>query len=273
MIARDEYIFLQSFLREQIGFELADSREDLVINRLDPVAGSLGLEGAGDLLRRLRATRDRSLRDAVIDGMANNETYFFRANRLYDTLRRVVIPALKDARADTRRLRIWCAACSTGQEPYSIAMTLADHFPEFAGWWIDILATDVSDRALEQARAGRYNQFEVQRGLPIQTLLKHFQKIEDRWHIAEQHRRAVRFQKHNLLDPIADLGGPFDVILVRNVLIYFDSVTKTSIFSRLRQAIAADGYLVLGESETILGLTDRFRIPDIETDHYVPVTP
>jgi chemotaxis protein methyltransferase CheR len=270
MIAHDEYAYLQAFLRERVGNELADGRDDLVLNRLGPLAATLGLDSVSALLARLRADHDRTLQDAIVDAMANNETYFFRAPRVFESLRRVIVPALKSARAGTRRLRIWSAACSTGQEPYSIAMTLADQFPNLADWWIDILATDVSERALEHARRGSYSQFEVQRGLPIQSLLKHFQMVDERWQISHASRRPIQFRKHNLLDPLAELGGPFDLILVRNVLIYFDNAAKTTIFARLRDAIAADGYLILGESETILGLTDQFRRPDGDADYYVP---
>ena len=144
MISRDEYVFLQRFLREQMGHELADGRGDLVSHRLGPIAATWGIEDEGELVRRLRTTSDRALRDAVIEAMANNETYFFRATRVYESLRHVMIPALKSARSITRHLRIWSAACATGQEPFSIAMTLADHFPELADWWIEIVATDIS---------------------------------------------------------------------------------------------------------------------------------
>jgi chemotaxis protein methyltransferase CheR len=271
MIAPEDYRFLQDFLRREMGNQLAADREDLVTNRLGPIAASYGLEGVPALLKRLRDSPDQAMRQSVIEAMATRETYFFRSTRLFDSLRQTVIPSLLVARAGARRLRIWCAACSTGQEPYSIAMTLADHFPQLAGWQVEILGTDIAETLLERARGGTYSQFDVQRGLPVQLLLRHFAKTGEGWQIAEALRGAVEFRRFNLLDSFSTLGGPFDVIFVRNVLIYFDGAAKTAIFERLRQCIAADGYLALGESETIIGLTEHFVIPDGHGDFYRPL--
>ena len=270
MISQDDYRFLQDFLRRQMGNELAPDREDLVNNRLGPVAASYGLEHAATLIQRLRDTPDRKLCQAVVDAMATQETYFFRSTRLFDNFRTIVMPSLLATRSATRRLRIWCAACSTGQEAYSIAMTLADHFPQLAAWQVELVATDISDSALERARGGSFSQFEVQRGLPVQLLLKHFKKIDDRWHIADSLRRAVTFRRFNLLDNFLAVGDPFDIIFVRNILIYFDNSAKTAIFEKLRRHIAHDGYLALGESETILGLTPHFAISHGQSDFYRP---
>ena len=270
-ISRQDYLYLRELLREQIGHNLTDGKEYLVEGRLGPIAASYDLAGVAELLGRLRLTGDRAIRETIVEAMTINETYFFRGPNMFDNFRRTIVPDLIRTRADTRRLRIWCAACSTGQEPYSIAMTLADHFPELDTWRVDLLATDFSVQTLDRARQGVYNQFEVQRGLPIQSLLKHFTKVGDHWRISDDLRRRVRFDKFNLLDVFFGLGGPFDIILIRNVLIYVEPATASSVFSKLRGAITHDGYLVLGESETILGLTDQFAIPDGAVYFYRPV--
>jgi chemotaxis protein methyltransferase CheR len=265
-----EFLFLRNFLRAQMGYELGPDKRYLVENRLAQVAATFGHAGVAELIRQLRASDDRLMRTAVIDAMAINETYFFRAIRLFETLRRRIIPTLQVARGISRCLRIWCAGCATGQEPYSIAMTIAEHFPELKYWSVQILATDISDMALDRGRQGTYNQFEIQRGLPVQIMLKYFNKVGDQWQVGEEMRRAVQFRKFNLLDPFAIVGGPFDIIMIRNVLIYFDRSMLGVMFDKLRQTIANDGYLILGESETIVGLTDKFTIPNGESDYYAP---
>lgn len=264
------YAFVRGFLREQIGYELGDGKEYLVENRLAPIAAAFDLVSVSQLIARLQHSSDRRIRQAVIEAMTINETSFFRARRSFDALVKVMIPSLIQARAGVRRLRLWCAACSTGQEAYSIAFSLADHFPQLESWHIDVIATDVSERALEQARQGFYNHFEVQRGLPIQSLLKHFTKHGDRWQVSEKLRRRIEFRNHNLLDSFLPLSPPLDIIFLRNALIYFDNSSKAGLFARLRQAIARDGYLVLGEAESVLGLTDRFIIPAGGTDYFLP---
>ena len=270
-ISRQDYLYLRDLLREQIGYNLTDGKEYLIDGRLGPIAASFELGSVTELLERLRRTGDRSVRQAIVEAMTINETYFFRATRMFESFSRVMLPELIRTRADTRRVRIWCAACSTGQEPYSIAMTLADHFPELDDWRVDLLATDIAEQALERARQGVYNQFEVQRGLPIQSLLNHFTKVGDHWKISDALRRRVRFDKFNLMDTFFGLGGPFDVIFIRNVLIYVEPATASSVFAKLNGAIARDGYLVLGESETILGHTSKFALPDSEGSFYRPV--
>lgn len=261
-ISAADYQFLGGFLREQIGYELGGGKEYLVESRLQPIAASFGLDQIGTLVERLRLPGERALRDAVIEAMVTHETTFFRTGRTFENFRSVIVPALRAARSATRQLRIWCAGCATGQEPYSVAMTLSDHFADLSNWRVDILATDVSDRILEQARAGVYNQFEVQRGLSVQSLLKHFRQVGGQWQIADEIRRRVGFRKFNLLDSFHAIDSPYDVIFLCNVLIYFDSASKNSVFTKLRQTIAPDGYLVLGESETVLGLTDQFRMSE-----------
>jgi chemotaxis protein methyltransferase CheR len=268
--ARQDYEFVRDLLRSEIGYDLGNDREYLVQNRLAPIAASFELADVTQLIGRLRNGSDRRLREAVVEAMTINETSFFRGGqRLFDTLARSMVPALHMARAAQRRLRIWCGACSTGQEPYSIAMTLAEQCPQLRDWRIEIVATDVSERALDQARRGAYNQFEVQRGLPVQTLLRHFTKNGEHWHISDDLRCRVEFRRHNLLDSFLFLAPPFDIVFLRNVLIYFDAATKPELFVRLRQAMAADGYLVMGETESVVGLTDQF-VPADERDWFRP---
>ena len=203
--------------------------------------------------------------------MTINETSFFRGGqRLFDNLARVAIPALQRARSTQRRLRIWSGACATGQEPYSILITLLEQCPQLADWKIEIIATDISSRALDQARSGVYNQFEIQRGLPVQLMLKYFTQTGDHWQISDTLRRRIDFRRHNLLDSFLHLAPPLDIVFLRNVLIYFEPSTKIEVFQRLRQSMTPDGILVLGETESTLGITTDFQLNDACRDFYQP---
>jgi chemotaxis protein methyltransferase CheR len=190
--------------------------------------------------------------------MTTNETFFFRDKIPFDHLRETILPALIAARAKEKRLRIWCAAASSGQEPYSIAMLLRGFAARLRGWRVDLLATDLSSDVIERARCGVYSQFEVQRGLPIQLLLRHFSQIGDQWQIGPELREMVQFRTLNLLNDFSPLGT-FDVVFCRNVLIYFDLPTKTAVLERIARQTSADGYLTLGAAETVVGLTDAFK--------------
>jgi chemotaxis protein methyltransferase CheR len=194
----------------------------------------------------------------VVEAMTTNETFFFRGKVPFDHLRETMIPAMLQARAARRSLRIWCAAGSTGQEPYSIAMCLKEYGAALAGWRTEIIATDLSNEVLEKSRAGLYSQFEVQRGLPIQLLVKYFKQVGELWQINADIRAMVQHRQLNLLQDFAHLGT-FDVIFCRNVLIYFDQDTKVGVFTRLAKQMEADGYLALGAAETVVGLTDVFK--------------
>ena len=263
VLSAPDYEFVRTLLRKEIGFDLGVDRQYLVVNRLTPIAAMFDCREIGDLIGRVRQSQERRLIEAVAEGMTINETSFFRGGqKLFDNLARVVIPALQQARSSQRRLRIWSGACATGQEPYSILITLLEQCPQLRDWNIEIVATDISERALEQARSGIFNQFEVQRGLPIQLLLKYFTKTGDHWQIAETLRRRVTFHRHNLLDSFLRLAPPLDIVFLRNVLIYFELPTKTELFQRLRQCLARDGILVLGETESTLGITTDFRLND-----------
>jgi chemotaxis protein methyltransferase CheR len=190
--------------------------------------------------------------------MTTNETFFFRDKIPFDHLREAVLPALVQARAARRSLRIWCAASSTGQEPYSIAMCLKEASHLFAGWRTEIVATDLSQEVLEKARAGIYSQFEVQRGLPIQMLVKHFTQNGELWQLDSEIRGMVQHRQLNLLQDFSHLGT-FDIVFCRNVLIYFDQPTKTNIFERIARMLEPDGVLALGAAESVVGITNAFK--------------
>jgi chemotaxis protein methyltransferase CheR len=194
----------------------------------------------------------------VVEAMTTNESFFYRDKIPFDHFRDTIMPGLLAARARERRLRIWCAAASTGQEPYSLAMCLKEMKDKLAGWRVEILGTDLSTEVLEKAKAGVYSQFEVQRGLPIQMLVKHFSQVGDTWHISPEIRAMVQYRPLNLLSDFAHLGS-FDVVFCRNVLIYFDQETKIGVLNRIARLLDPDGFLVLGAAETVVGLTDAFK--------------
>ncbi len=252
-----DYEFLRRLLKERSGLDLSADKQYLVESRLIPLARRVGLSGIPDLVQMLKG-RAESLITDVVEAMTTNETFFFRDKIPFDHLRETCLPALLQSRANRKSIRIWSAACSTGQEPYSIAMCLKEASALLAGWRIEIVATDLSQEVLEKSRAGIYSQFEVQRGLPIQLLVKHFTQIGELWQINADMRAMVLHRQLNLLQDISHLGK-FDVIFCRNVLIYFDQETKASIFERLLKVIEPDGMLMLGAAESVVGVTDAFR--------------
>jgi chemotaxis protein methyltransferase CheR len=241
---------------------LTADKQYLVESRLLPVARKSGLAGLSDLVQRLKGPNAQALSVEVVEAMMTNESFFFRDKLPFEHFRETIVPALLAARANQRRIRVWCAATSTGQEPYSLAMCLKEMAPQVAGWRFDIIATDLSTEVLEKAKAGIYSQFEVQRGLPIQLLIKYFTQIGETWQIAADIRAMVQFRPFNLLNDFAPLGT-FDVVFCRNVLIYFDQQTKVGVLDRISRAVELDGYLALGAAETVVGLTDSFKpVPD-----------
>jgi chemotaxis protein methyltransferase CheR len=257
-----DYDFLRQYLKARSGLMLSADKQYLVESRLLPVARKAGLANLAELVAALKLAQDPALMTTVVEAMTTNESFFFRDKMPFEHFRSTIMPALLAARRSSRSIRIWCAAAATGQEPYSLAMCLKELEPEVAGWRIELLATDLSGEVLEKARSGLYTQFEVQRGLPIQLLIKHFAQFGELWQIAPELRAMVRYRQLNLLADFSQLGS-FDLIFCRNVLIYFDQETKTDVLNRLARVIAGDGYLVLGAAETVVGLTDRFKmIPD-----------
>jgi chemotaxis protein methyltransferase CheR len=235
-----------------------------------PVARKHGLAGLGELVGKLKATAAAApLTVEVVEAMTTNESFFFRDKIPFEHFRAVIMPALLAARAREKRIRIWCTAAATGQEPYSLAMSLKGMGPALAGWRVEIVATDLSNEVLDKAKAGIYSQFEVQRGLPIQSLVKFFTQVGEAWQIAEEIRAMVKFRPLNLLNDFSPLGT-FDLVFCRNVLIYFRQDTKIGVLNRLVRQMPSDGFLILGAAETVLGLTDAFKPMADQRGIYVP---
>ncbi|HEX7789122.1 MAG TPA: protein-glutamate O-methyltransferase CheR [Afipia sp.] len=261
-----DYDYLRKLLKDRSGLVLSSDKQYLIESRLLPLARKAGLSGIGELVQKIRNGSEATIID-VVEAMTTNETFFFRDKIPFEHVRETVLPDLLKIRANRRSLRIWCAAASTGQEPYSLAMILKEALP--AGWRAEIVATDLSLEVLEKAKAGIYSQFEVQRGLPIQLLVKHFKQMGDIWQLNPDIRAMVQYRPINLLQDFSHLGK-FDLIFCRNVLIYFDQATKIDIFNRMQKVNESDGYLFLGAAETVVGLTDAYRSrPDLR-GVYVP---
>jgi chemotaxis protein methyltransferase CheR len=252
-----DYEFLRKFLKERSGLDLSADKQYLVESRLVPLARKAGLPGIDELVQQIK-NGSAAMASDVVEAMTTNETFFFRDKVPFDHLREMIIPELLQARASKRSLRIWCAAASTGQEPYSIAMCLKEMGAALAGWRIEIIGTDISQQVLEKSKSGIYSQFEVQRGLPIQLLVKYFKQIGEMWQINADIRSMIQYRPLNLLQDFSSMGK-FDLIFCRNVLIYFDQEMKTSIFNRLGKTLESDGFLALGAAETVVGLTDAFK--------------
>ena len=264
-----DYEFIGALLKRRSGLVLAPGKDYLLESRLMPIVRERGLETLGDLVSELRNPTSEALQSEVTEAMTTNESFFFRDNTPFDLFREELLPTLLETRASRRTLRIWCAACSTGQEPYSLSIILKEMADKLVGWRIEIVATDLSSEVLEKAKAGMYSQFEVQRGMPIQLLVKYFTQVGEMWNIDAAIRAMVDYRKLNLLEDFSQLGT-FDIVFCRNVLIYFDQPTKRSVLSGVASRIAPDGYLLLGAAETVLGITDDFKPVPTKKGLYVP---
>ena len=252
-----DYEYLRKILKERSGLDLSADKQYLVESRLVPLARKAGLSGIPELVAKMKGGADRLTSD-VVEAMTTNETFFFRDKIPFEHLRDTILPGLMQARASRKLVRIWSAASSTGQEPYSIAMCLKEKAAQLAGWRFEIIATDLSQEVLEKSKAGIYSQFEVQRGLPIQLLVKYFTQTGELWQINADIRGMVQHRPLNLLQDFSHLGT-FDVIFCRNVLIYFDQETKAGIFERLARVIEPDGVLALGAAESVVGISEAFK--------------
>ncbi|ADG67742.1 Protein-glutamate O-methyltransferase [Planctopirus limnophila DSM 3776] len=269
-IDSNDYDFLSALVARRSGLALGSGKEYLLEARLIPIANSLGMPSLVELVRHLRVRRDENLEATITEAMTTNETLFFRDKTPFDELKEQILPELITNRQTSRRLRIWSAAASTGQEAYSLLMTIRESFPQLSSWRIEVIGTDISQQALSKARQGTYSQFEVQRGLPIQLLVKYFQQVPEGWQISQELRNAVTFKPLNLLENLSSLGE-FDIIFCRNVLIYFEQANKTTILDRMERQLRPDGYLVLGAAETVLGVTNRFqRVRSCKSAVYAP---
>lgn len=251
---------IADLLEARTGQHLTESRRWRVGSALAGLFRTHGISNVDQLVCLLAAPPPDcpDLAQDVVEALLNNETYFFRDKPTFDQLPAEILPELAKRRRDVRRLSIWSAGCSTGQEVYSLAMLFAEQADRWQGWTIDILGTDVSHRAVEAARSGTYSPFEVQRGLGVTQMLRHFDETARGWQVRPDVRAMVRFQHHNLLGSAHPGRIPFDLVLCRNVLLYFDRPTRAGAFARLASAVMPDGFLMLGAGETVVGQTDRF---------------
>jgi len=247
---------LAGLLEARTGQQLTMNRRWRIETALSALLRERGIATLDELITILVMGREPGLSQQVVEALLNNETYFFRDRTPFDTLARHAIPELAKMRDKSRRIRIWSAGCSTGQEVYSIAMLFAEEPEKWHGWTIDILGSDVSTACIDRARGGVYSQFEVQRGLGINQMIRWFEETGDGWRAIEPLRKPVRFQVHNLLEPAPHPGG-FDVVLCRNVLLYLNPEKKALAFERLAGSMAEDGWLMLGAGETVIGNTNK----------------
>ena len=264
-----DFDYLRKLLRERSGLVLSAEKQYLAESRLVPVARRHAIATLGELVGKIKANEMSPLAMEVVKAMTTNETFFFRDKVPFDHIRETILPALITARAREKRIRIWCTAASTGQEPYSIAMILREFNAQLAGYRTEIIATNISGEVLARAKAGIYSQFEVQRGLPIQQLVKYFSQVGETWQIAPEIRAMVQFRPLNLLKDFSALGT-FDLVFCRNVLIYFDQDTKIQVLNRIVRQMPETGFLALGAAETVVGLTDAFKPMPDRRGLYVP---
>jgi chemotaxis protein methyltransferase CheR len=267
---------IADLLAARTGQHLTESRRWRVNSALAGIFREHGISNVDQLVCLLASPRtgpeSPDLSQDVVEALLNNETYFFRDKPTFDQLPQEIIPELARRRLDSKRLSIWSAGCSTGQEVYSLAMLFAEQKDRWHGWTIELLGTDVSHRAINAARSGLYSQFEVQRGLGVTQMLRHFDETANGWQIGEDQRRIVQFRQHNLLGPHPG-RQPFDLVLCRNVLLYFERETRSAAFDRLANAVAPDGFLMLGAGETVIGQTDRFSSSPQRASFFEPLAP
>ncbi|WP_431860347.1 CheR family methyltransferase [Azospirillum sp.] len=257
----EDFDMFATMLKQRSGLVLTKDKAYLLESRLMPVARKWNMKGLDELASTVRTRKDEALLRDITEAMTTNESSFFRDQKPFDQFKQIVLPRLLETRAAKRSIRIWSAACSSGQEAYSLAMMLNEDAAKVAGWRIEIVGTDISAEMVERSKSGIYTQFEVQRGLPIQMLVKHFKQQGDKWQIGPNLRQMVSFREWNLLGDLGGLGQ-FDVVFCRNVLIYFDQPTKTKVLEAIARQMPPDGVLYLGGAETVLGITDRFKPVD-----------
>ncbi len=265
----DDFNYLRTLLHQRSGLVVTPDKSYLLESRLMPVARKWQVKSLDELVQLARSRRQEALLNDITEAMTTNESSFFRDTKPFELFKSVVLPELLQARAAKRTIRIWSAACSSGQEPYSLAMLLHEEAAKWRGWKIDIVGTDLSSEMIDRCRSGIYTQFEIQRGLPITHLVKYFKQVGDKWHINDELKRMVTWRTFNLLDNLSSLGQ-FDVVFCRNVLIYFDQANKAKVLNSIRNVMPPDGYLFLGGAETVLGVSDRFRPVDGRRGLYEP---
>jgi chemotaxis protein methyltransferase CheR len=255
-LTAQEFAFISGLVRRDASIVLEAGKEYLVEARLLPLARKAGISTVSEYVSRAKTRPEPEIHQQIVDALTTNETSFFRDGEPFTALANQVLPELLRTRSSTRSLKVWSAACSSGQEPYSLAMVLQDALP--IGWNCEILATDISAEMLARAEAGTYTQLEVNRGLPAPLLVRHFERVGAHWKVSASLRNNVTFKRLNLAAPLPPMG-PFDVIFVRNVLIYFDVETKRSVLQQVSNLLRSDGWLFLGSAETTIGIDDRFE--------------
>lgn len=264
----NDLIYLRDLILTRSAIVLEPEKDYLLQSRLEPVAKEAGLKSLGELAQTLRTTPSGPLHEKVVEALTTNETSFFRDVSPFEAFKETVLPDIMKKRAANRRLSIWCGASSSGQEPYTVAMIIREHFPELATWDVKFVATDISTQMLEKCREGKYSQLEVNRGVPAHLLMKYFDKKGMSWRIKEELRNMIEFQQLNLAGKWP-LMPKVDIVWLRNVLIYFDVEMKKEIFQKVREIMQPDGYLFLGGAETTMNLDDHFeRIPIHATSCY-----
>jgi chemotaxis protein methyltransferase CheR len=253
----DEFNYVSTLLKGRSGLVLSTDKAYLLESRLMPVARSNDFQSVEELINKMRMTKDEKLIVSVTEAMTTNESFFFRDQKPFDLFRDELLPEMMEKRAGQKRIKIWSAAASSGQECYTLSILIKEAGAKLAGWNTSIIGTDISHDILDKARNGIYSQFEVQRGMPIQLLVKYFDKLDDQWQIKKEIRDSVTFKYYNLLDSLRSLGS-FDIVFCRNVLIYFDPETKTKVLKEIASIMPPDGLLILGGAETVLGISDLF---------------
>lgn len=258
-ISDGDFDYVRKLVRERAAIVLEDGKQYLVESRLSALARKEGIATVQEVIARLRAAPSGPLQRLVVESMTTNESSFFRDVKPYAALRQTVIPELMRLRASERSLQIWSCACSTGQEPYSIAMLLKEHFPTLAAWKVRIAATDLSNEMVARARTGVFSQLEVNRGLPAPLLIKYFEKRGLEWQLREEIRRGIDFRELNLAGTWSGVAK-MDLVMLRNVLIYFDMDTKRQILGKVRQILRPGGFVFLGTAETTMNLDDKYEL-------------
>ncbi len=268
MVSKEMLQFYFKLLYQESGLLLDESKTYLIESRLEPLAVQEGFDSIEMLGHQLMQTGNRSLREKVVDAMTTNETSFFRDSPAYSVLREVLIPGLLASNSASRKLRIWSAACSTGQEPYSLAILLSEMGSMLDGWDIQIMASDISESVLIRAKTGVYSQHEVQRGLTAHQLLRHFTQVGLTWQIKPKLQELVHFRRLNLLSPFSSIGQ-MDIVFCRNILIYLDTKTKQNVIDRITNLLAPEGVLFLGGTEGLFGLnTSLVRVDEKKAGFY-----
>jgi len=266
-----DFEFISKLLKQRSGLALEKDKLYLLESRLLPIARSCGAADLSGFITIMRSRPDEKIIKEVVDAMTTNESMFFRDQKPFEQIRNVVLPQIKQARPGGGKIRIWSAACSNGQEPYSLAMCFLEEAFKMPGFTYEIVATDISDRVLDKARQGIYSQFEIQRGLPITLLLKYFKQLPDNnWQISENLRNMINFRNQNLLADFSILGR-FDIVLCRNVLIYFDEATKRGVLENIAKILDRSGVLMLGSTENIFGICDKYKVSETERGLFYPV--